>query len=112
MIPVGAAVHVFVVSSHVTDVVQVSPQLYVDGEQVPAPLHWSRVQNRPPPSGPASAAAPHAVPVDAKDPQNPDESHFAPQIGSPPEVAAHFPPGSVPGAAAVHVPTEPATAHD
>src|SRR5258708_39845570 len=108
--PPAVAVHVLVASSHVTVDVQVNPQLHVEGVHVPKLSHWLRVQNDPL-SRPASADAPHSVPLGAYAPQKPVASQDGPQIGSPNPPASRLPPGSVPAVAIVHVPTFPGVSH-
>src|SRR5690242_17460549 len=111
LMPDALGVQLLLASSQVTLVVQVRPQLYVERSQVPKSLHSLREQNGPL-SGPASADAPQSVPAGAYALHDPVESQNGPQIGSLPNDAAHFPPGSVPGVAAVQVPTFPVTVHD
>src|SRR5437588_1401248 len=105
--PVGDALHVFVVSLQVTAVVHVSPHVFVVEMQSPNPSQVCTEQNGPPLS---ESDSPQNAPDGASPPHLPVPSHLRPQSGEG-EPTPHTPPGSVPAAASTHDPSVPAMLH-
>ena len=107
--PLAVGVQVFEVSSQLTLVVHVNPQLFVVLLHEPKDEQAYMVQNDPvPPS--VVTEIPHGVPDGAYAVLHlPAPSHFRPQVGS--DVPVHTLPGSVPAAASSHFPSLPALLH-